>query len=126
MRTSEELHSFLENVCYFHDCCVVEMHYVSGAHCTGHWMSPVNDRRELNVTLHGAQNGVLTFFGLKFCKLVPEILGTCEILGVSMWADEKGVFWCDDDNIGPENLEKYTGTVICAESVTWAALESAE
>ena len=43
-----------------------------------------------------------------------------------MWADEKGVFWCDDDNIGPENLEKYTGTVICAESVTWAALESAE
>lgn len=126
MQTNEELHSFLENVCYFHDCCVTEMHYVSGAYCTGAGMYPVNDRRELQVTLHGAQNGILTFSGLKLCKLVPDILGTCEILGVSMWADEKGIFWCDDDCIGPENVAKYTGTVICADSVTWNELEFAE
>ena len=44
MQTNEELHSFPENVRYFHDCCIAEMHDVSGACCTGRW--------ELQATLH--------------------------------------------------------------------------
>ena len=119
-KTTDELADFLESVCYFHDCCIVDVHYISGAYCSGGWMHPENDQRELRVHLQGWCAGVLIFQGLRFCRLSPQISGTCEILGASMWADDTGVFWCDDD-VRPETVGSYSGTVICAESVTWLA-----
>lgn len=124
----EELASFMESVYYFHDSCVKEMKYVSGAYVNKSLsMHPINDQRILKVIIQRQFDDIsaieLEFSGLKYVRLVPvDERYTCEIHGVTMFIKDDFVFWADDDYINEETVEQYDGTIICASSVRWRAM----
>ena len=76
IRTSDEILRFMEKMCYFHDSCIKEMHYISGAYVgEGFAMYPLNDRRVLRMVIQRqcAKNAMIEmeFQGLKCLKLAP-------------------------------------------------------
>lgn len=74
--SSDEISQFMEKVYYFHDSCIKEMNYISGAYVEDSlWMHPLNDRRILRVIIQRqfAEDSMieLEFQGLKYLKLFP-------------------------------------------------------
>ena len=59
--TNDEILKFMDKVCYFHDSCIKEISYISGAY-VGEKLSmhPLNDRRVLRVVIQ-RQYGSYTF-----------------------------------------------------------------
>ena len=68
------LKEFMERVSFFHDSCIKEMHYLSGAYVNENLdMYPVNDRRILRVIIQRQYEEdsmiEMEFQGLKYLKL---------------------------------------------------------
>lgn len=120
---------FMEKMCFFHDCCVKEMAYLSGAYVTEKLsMFPINNRRVLRVLIQRQceKNPVIEmeFGGLKYLKLSP--VGeeyTCEILDSTMFIKDGEIYWCDCGGLTENDLEEYTGTIICASNLRWRSIE---
>lgn len=52
IHTNSEILKFMESVCYFHDSCIKEIRYISGAYVGENLsMHPLNDRRILRVVI---------------------------------------------------------------------------
>lgn len=52
IRSEQDIRDFMDKVYAFHDSCIKEMHYVSGASVNADLrMYPLNDRRVLNVII---------------------------------------------------------------------------
>lgn len=76
IRTNNEILKFMEKVCYFHDSCIKEISYISGAYVDENLsMHPLNDRRILRVILQRQCEPYsmieMEFQGLKYLKLFP-------------------------------------------------------
>ena len=118
---NDEVAQFMDEMYHFHDSCIKELYYVSGAYVNQNLsMKPVNDRRVLKVILQRqfSENSMieLEFSGLKSLQLSPTSEDyTCEILGCGMFFKEGFVYWFDGD----EPTEKYSNIIICAENVRW-------
>lgn len=101
IKTNDDIKSFMDLVCYFHDGCIKEMHYLSGAYVgEGLGMYPLNDKRILKVIIQRQFDNPsmveLEFSGLQYMKLNPV----------------------DTASIG-----NYDGTLICAEKLRWRLVE---
>lgn len=128
---NSDIKSFLDTVCYFHDSCIKEMTYVSGAFVNENLsMYPVNDKRKLCVIIQRQfeDNSVIEieFQGLKKLALNPVSADyTCEILDSTLIKKDDLIYWCDCGGYDENTIENYDGTLICAEKMRWRSLKNA-
>lgn len=101
IRDEKTLEEFMESMDFFHDSCMKEMKYVSGAYVEEDLgMYPVNDRRILNVIIQRQyeENSMIEmeFSGMKYLQLKPVVEEwTGEINDATMILKEDRVYWCD-------------------------------
>lgn len=117
-------------MCHFHDSCIKEIHYISGAFVNENFsMYPLNDRRILRVVIQ-RQIKIdsmieMEFQGLKHLKLFPADENyTCEIVDSTMIMKDGNIYWCDSSNLAESDLDDYTGTLICASKLRWRSIEN--
>lgn len=128
--TNDEVLEFMENVCYFHDSCIKELSYISGAFVDENYsMHPLNDRRILRIVIQrqDEENSMIEmeFQGLKHLNLFPVNEDyTCEILDSTMIMKDGNIYWCDCGNLSESDLDDYTGTLICASGMRWRSIEN--
>ena len=123
-----DLRNFMERVGYFHDSCIKELKYLSGA-CVNEELSmyPINDRRVLNVIIQCQFEDFsmieMEFEGLKYLKLFPvDDKYTCEVLDSTMILKEDGIYWCDWGGLSEDDINEYNGTLICASKLRWRSI----
>ena len=128
--TNDEILSFMEKVCYFHDSCIKEISYISGAYVGANLsMYPLNNRRVLRVVMQRQYEKdsmiEMEFHGLKSLKLFPvDESYTCEILDSTMILKDENIYWCDCGNLSELDLDDYKGTIICASKLRWRSIEN--
>ena len=126
--TDEDVRAFMKQIGYFHDSCIKEMRYVSGAYVADDLsMYPINDKRSLSVIIQRQFEDIpaleLEFIGLDHLYLRPNSPAyTCEILDATLLIKDDRIFWCDWGGLTEEDLEQYDGTLICSEKLRWRAL----
>ncbi len=124
-----ELSCFMEEMDFFHDSCVKEMKYVSGAYVESNLsMKPINDKRILKVLIERQYEKLTAiepeFEGLQYLKLFPVGCEySCEISDSSAFFENGYIYWCDCGDLTKNDLENYNGTVICASKLRWRAVE---
>ncbi len=129
INNDNDLLKFMDKMDYFHDSCIKEVKYLSGAYVNNDLgMYPVNDKRELCVIIQRQfeTNSMieLKFEGLKFLNLYPvDDKYTCEILDSTMILKNDCVIWCDSGNLSESDIEKYDGTKICSSRLKWRVIE---
>ena len=112
----QALAEFAARMRHFHDGCVKELRYVSGAYVAENLnMYPLNDRRVLRMVVQcqSKEHPVieLEFAGLKTLSLSPVGTDyTCEISEADMRMEDGGFCWSDGD------------TMVCAEQLRWRLL----
>lgn len=128
--TNDDILRFMEKVYYFHDSCIKEISYISGAYVSDNLlMYPVNNRRVLRVVIQRQYEKDSTiemeFYGLKCLKLFPvDESYTCEIMDSTMIMKDENIYWCDCGNLLESDLNDYTGTLICASKLRWRSIEN--
>ena len=129
INNEKDLKSFMDMHYDFHDSCLKELKYISGAYVDEALsMYPINDQRFLRIIFQrqfkNSSAIELEFIGLKFLRLYPnEEDYTCEILDTTMILKEDRVYWCDCGGLSEADMEAYKGTVICASKVRWRAVD---
>lgn len=130
IRTSGEILRFMEKMCDFHDGCIKEMHYISGAYVGEDFsMHPLNDRRVLRVVVQRQCTESpmieMEFQGLKRLQLAPVGADyTCEIADSTMMIKDGDIYWCDGGDLSEADLDAYEGTLICAAGLRWRAVKN--
>ena len=130
LSTEEALQSFMVTVHYFHDSCIKEINYVSGAYVNSDLaMHPVNDIRSLRVIIQRQYSNYSTieleFKELHHLSLCPtNDLYTCEILHASLFKKNGLIYWSDHemDSVKVVSFEN-NATVICASGLRWRSLD---
>lgn len=126
---NNDLKNFMDNINYFHDSCIKEFKYLSGAYVDDELsMYPVNDHRILKVIIQRQSKDIsmieMEFKGLIYLKLFPlDDKSTCEILDSTMIIKNDCIYWCDCGGLSETDLDNYNGTVICASKFRWRAIE---
>ncbi len=129
INTEIKLTEFLNRCGNFHDSCLKELRYTSGAFVDKNLnMSAINGERELYIIIQ-MQSDVMPVIEIRFSKLIklnlkpvsPEY--TCEILDSSMFFEDGKIYWGDSDDFY-EQREQYDGTWICAKKVSWRTLDN--
>ena len=129
IKTQDQVQELMDKVLFFHDSCIKEMKYVSGAYVTDTLaMYPINDKRVLSVLIQRQFNDIptleLQFTGVKYLKLCPNGPEfTSEILGATIILKEDSIIWCDYDNLTEDQMDEYASTVICAECMRWRIID---
>lgn len=127
--SDNEIEEFMKQMYWFHDSCIKEIRYISGAYVNKELsMYPINDRRILTVIIQRQFDELSTiemeFTGLHFLKLYPTDENyTCEILDASMFRKDNRIYWCDGGGVTDADLNTYEGTIIGASKLRWRALE---
>lgn len=126
----KDLADFMDSIYFFHDSCIKELRYISGAY-VGEKLSmyPINDRRVLSVIIQrqSEENTMIEmeFEKIKFLKLFPtDEKYTCEILGATMILKNDCIYWCDCGGLSESDLDHYDGTVICAAKLRWRPIDN--
>jgi hypothetical protein len=129
INNNSDLKSFMEMFYSFHDSCIKEMKYLSGAYVNENLaMYPLNECRILRMIIQRQfkNNSMIEmeFSGLKFLKLLPcDISYTCEILDATMLLKNDSIYWCDCGGISETDLDNYDGTIICASKLRWRSID---
>ncbi len=120
----------MNKIGFFHDSCIKEMRYISGAYVDEDLsMHPLNDKRILDVIIQRQFKDLsmieMQFIGLKCLKLYPtDEEYTCEILDSTMFFKDDSIYWCDCGDISKNDFEEYEGTLICASKLRWRSVEN--
>ena len=128
INNNNDINYFMNKICFFHDSCIKEMKYLSGAYVKENLsMYPINNRRALRVVIQRQSEKLsmieLEFLGLKYLRLVPNDENyTCEILDSTMVLKNDSFYWCDCGGLAESDLESYEGTVVCASKVRWRTI----
>lgn len=121
----KDLGNFMNMIYEFHDSCLKELKYISGAYVNEKLsMFPVNKQRILSMIIQRQFENLsvieMQFIGLKYLNLFPNDENyTCEILDATMIFKEDCIYWCDCGGLSLKEIESYTGTTICASKVRW-------
>lgn len=127
IKNQAEADAFMELIWSFHDSCIKEMSYVSGAFVDDNLaMYPINDQRSLRIILQRQFEDLsvieIMFSGLKLLRLPVTEVNTCEILDATLLIQDGLVYWCDCGGITVESMLTYDGTMICAENICWRSV----
>lgn len=126
----KDIQNFMNKVGFFHDSCIKEMRYYSGAYVDDDLaMYPINDKRILNVIIQRQFEELsmieLQFIGLKYLNLFPtDEEYTCEILDSTMFLKDDRIYWCDCGDISENDFMDYEGTFVCASKLRWRSIEN--
>ena len=129
LETNADLQGFMREMSHFHDGCVKEIAYLSGAYVDAELsMHPFNDRRILRVLIqrqiepHAMVE--MEFGGLKYLRLLPVDAErfTCEISGSSLFLKDGLIYWSDEPDIIEAELDD-DATVVCAKTLRWRPIE---
>lgn len=129
IQSFEDLSEFLDMVCFFHDSCIKEMKYLSGAYVDNDLsMYPLNDSRVLSMVIQRQFETFsmieIRFEGLKFLKLCPvNTQYTCEIHEATLLLKDDCIWWCDCGGLSEADIADYDGTVICASKLWWRSID---
>lgn len=125
LHTQHEIDNFMKEIIEFHDSCIKEIKYSSGAYVeTNLSMSPVNTKRTLTVLIQRQFEDIsaleLEFSELEYISMYPVKQDyTCEILNASFFIKDGLIYWCDNGDVKEDNIHNYKGTVICSKKVRW-------
>lgn len=125
-----DLKCFMDKVSCFHDSCIKELRYISGAYVDEDLsMYPLNDKRILNIIIQRQFKDLsmieMQFIGLKYLKLYPITEEyTCEILDSTMLFKDNSIYWLDGNDISETDFEEYEGTLICASKLRWRCIDN--
>lgn len=126
----KDLNSFMDAMYGFHDSCLKEIKYISGAYVDEELsMFPINNKRILSMIIQRQFESPsvieMQFAGLKYLKLFPNDENyTCEILDATMIFKDDCIYWCDCGDLSESDLDNYTGTLICASKLRWRSIEN--
>ena len=121
----DDLIAFMKGMYDFHDSCIKEIKYLSGAYVKKELsMYPTNDKRELKMIVQRQFENPsaieIEFTGLNRLSLFPcDEAYTCEILDATMVFHNGCVYWCDCGGLSISDMDTYKGTLICASKVRW-------
>lgn len=127
---NQDIENFMNHICYFHDSCIKELKYLSGAYVDEDLsMYPVNDRRIVRIVIQRQFKDCSTiemeFSGLKYLKLFPQDDNyTCEILDSTMILKHNCIYWCNCGGLVEKDLDNYKGTIICASKLRWRSIDN--
>lgn len=127
IRNEQDISILMETACDFHDSCIKEIKYISGAYVDNDLaMHPVNDLRVLKMIVQRQFDNPsvieLEFSELKYFRLTPcDEQYTCELLDATLLLKDDCVYWCDCGGLTIAELEQYSGTTVCASKVRWRA-----
>ena len=125
----QQLLEFAELTNHFHDSCIKELRYISGAYVDSDlWMHPLNDQRLLRMVIQcqSKERPVfeMEFGGLKYLKLSPVGTDyTCEITDTTMFMKSHCVYWCDSGGLTEHDFEDGCSTIVCSEKLRWRLLD---
>ena len=121
-----DLNNFLSIFGSFHDSCIKEFKYISGAYVNEDLsMYPYNKERSLRVIFQRQYQNPsvieMEFGGLLQMSLFLEDAHqyTCEIFDATMIFGENCIYWCDCGGLSEADLIDYKGTLLCAAKVMW-------
>ena len=129
IKSDSDVLDLMNGFCYFHDSCIKEIKYISGANVNEDLsMYPTNDLRRLSIIIQRQfeENPVmeLEFSGLNYIKLFPaDENHTCEILDATIILKSDCIYWCDCGKIKEEDLARYQGITVCASKLRWRIVE---
>ena len=125
IKTEMELQTFMEKLHFFHDSCIKEIQYISGAYVNAELrMHAINDRRLLRVLVQRQCAELATleleFDGLKYMNLIPlDETYTCEILAAALYFQDGYIYWCDKTADDAQDAGPFESILICAERLRW-------
>ena len=126
IHTNGEILKFMESVCYFHDSCIKEISYISGAYVNEDLsIQPSNNKREVKVLferqLSNPTSIEMIFEKVSKLNLAPiDERYDCVILDSFMEFVENKIYWADCSDLDIHDIREYDDyTWICAESVKW-------
>jgi hypothetical protein len=124
-----ELDNFMNLYGGFHDSCIKEFKYLSGAFVSKDLsMHPVNDRNDFKIVFQRQANDPsvieMEFIGLLRLSIYPvDEKYTCEVLDANMILGDNCIYWYDCKKLSENELYTYTGTLICSSKVRWRVAE---
>jgi hypothetical protein len=125
-----ETEDFMEKMGNFHDGCLKELKYISGAYvCTDLSMQPLNDRRILKVILQRQYDDPsvieMEFIGLTRFILIPvdPCINFAFISRAKMFFKNDCICWCDQEEFSEEGIGEKPETLICASKVRWRSAD---
>lgn len=127
---NDDAAQFMDEMYNFHDSCIKELCYISGAYVNDELsMKPINDRRTLKVIIQRqfSENSMIEmeFIGLKALNLLPaDEKYTCEILDSTMFFKNGYIYWCDCEDFTGDDSEIVGRTMICAAKMRWRTIEN--
>ena len=128
LKSQEDINSFMDSINNFHDSCLKEIKYTSGAYVTENLsMQPFSNQRMLSMVVQRQFSNPkvieLEFGELSYLKLVPIEYGELGFIGdissVTMLFKDGYIYWCDDGTLTENDIDDYQGIVVCAKSVRW-------
>lgn len=125
IRNNNDICDFMEKVSYFHDSCITEIKYISGAFVNADLsMHPINSQRTLNIVLQRQFQEIpvieLQFQDLQFLQLYPlDSDYTCEITEASLALKDGKIYWSDYGDFSETNLKQSSGVLICSKKLFW-------
>lgn len=125
----KDLNDFVDSMNGFHDSCLKELKYISGAYVNEELsIVPINNQRVLSMIIQRQFENPsvieMQFMGLKYLKLFPNDENyTCEILDATMILKEDRIYWCDCGGLSEKDIAVYAGTTVCASKVRWRATD---
>ena len=126
---NSSIERFMNEMDFFHDSCIKEMWYISGAYVNeNRGMHAINSARSLRIIIQRQSKEYpvieLEFQKLKFLRLLPNDENyTCEILDSTLLMSDGYIYWMDWGGLAASDIESYTGTIICAETLSWRSID---
>jgi len=129
IKSQDDIDSFLEMYGWFHDGCIKELKYTSGAFVSKNLsMRPFDHDHVLRIVFQRQYRDPsvieMEFMRIKRLHLVPADLNyDCIIMDTTMLMKDNYIYWCDEGNISENEIDDYGGTLIFAERVRWRTAE---
>ena len=128
IHTEDDINNLMNSYGHFHDSCIKEIRYVSGAFVGADMcMNPMNTLRTVDVIFQ-RQNRNYTTIVIRFLRLDTLHLSpqkenySCEIHNAMIFFKDNLVYWLDGLTTESE-IEDYSGTWLCAEKLQWRVID---
>ena len=126
IKTNEDIEKLMKTFGGFHDSCIKEISYISGAYVNEELsIQPSNNKREVKVLferqLSNPTSIEMVFEKVRKLNLAPiDERYDCVILDSFMEFVENKIYWADCSDLDIHDIREYDDyTWICAESVKW-------
>lgn len=124
IKAEGDINNLMERFGYFHDSCIKEMRYISGAFVDRDLsMHAINNCRNLRIIFQKQSINPMVI-ELEFSNLIKLDLEpnddnyTCEILDVSMFIENGHIYWGDSAWFALKRND-YQGTWLCSKNARW-------